>query len=755
MRIPARGAARGLTAVAVLALALTACGGTPATPTPFPTAATSSAPGPRVLVTGLEVPWGVAFLPDGAAMVDRAGVGAAVRVAPDGAVTPVGTVAGVVAQRRGRPARRRGLARVRHRPHDRTSYFTSAADNRVVRLRVAADGTVDGAAQQVLVSGIVKAGIHNGGAVTFGPDGLLYIGTGDAGRRDARAGPGRPRRQDPAGDRRRGPGAGQSVRHGRLQPRPPQRAGPRVRARRHALRRRVRAERVDEINRITAGGNYGWPEVEGAGKRPGFTDPLVTWPTADASPSGLAFAGGALYAAGLRGERLWRVPVTGPGVVGTPEALLTGEYGRLRAVAPTPDGTALWADDEQPRRPRRPGAGRRPDPGGPADPLISPIPGPGSQAARPGCHAACAPIAVDDLHRERGSRVSDGQNGNRLRRFGWKAFLLAAVAVAMVWLVVAQRARIAESLGLLARANWWWIGAAVVAQMVSMGALARQQRRLLGVGGTRISLAGVIATTYAGNAISVGLPLAGPAAATVFAMKRFVSLGAEPSVAGWALAVSGVFSSFALVAVVALGAVVSGSGLAVVSAAIGVLGGAVPLAVLLLSLRRPGPRRLVERLGTRLVETVQRVSGHPHGDPEEIVQEQLEEVTALEPDRPTLWIAALLAALNWLADAACLAFSILAVGGDVPWEGLLLAWAAGTAVASLGLTPGGLGVVEAALSSALIATGLVGSTAIAAVLVYRIVSLWLVLAAGGLTLLGLGGPKVIESDDRADPARSA
>ena len=77
----------------------------------------------------------------------------------------------------------------------------------------------------------------------------------------------------------------------------------------------------------------------------------------------------------------------------------------------------------------------------------------------------------------------------------------------------------------------------------------------------------------------------------------------------------------------------------------------------------------------------------------------------------------------------------------MPWEGLLLAWAAGTAVASLGLTPGGLGVVEAALSSALIATGLVGSTAIAAVLVYRIVSLWLVLAAGGLTLLGLGGPK--------------
>jgi uncharacterized protein (TIRG00374 family) len=341
--------------------------------------------------------------------------------------------------------------------------------------------------------------------------------------------------------------------------------------------------------------------------------------------------------------------------------------------------------------------------------------------------------------------VSDGQTGGGpLRRFGWKALVTAVVAVALVWLAVAQRARLMDSLGLLAHAHWWWVAAAVVAQAASMGALARQQRRLLGVGGTRLSLAGVLATTYAGNAISVGLPLAGPAAATLFAMRRFVALGAEASVAGWALAVSGVFSSFALVAVVALGAVVSGSGLAVVSAAIGVLGGAVPLGALLLSLRRPGPRRLVERLGTRLVEAAQKVSGHPEGDPEELVHEQLDEVTALDPTMRTLVVTAWLAVFNWLADAGCLALAILAVGGDVPWGGLLLAWAAGTAVASLGLTPGGLGVVEATLSSALIAAGMVGSTAIAAVLVYRMVSLWLVLAVGGLTLFGLGGPTVDE-----------
>jgi glucose/arabinose dehydrogenase len=341
VRIPARGAARGLTAVAVLALALTACGGTAATPTPFPTAATSSAPGPRVLVTGLEVPWGVAFLPDGAAMVTERESARLLRVAPDGAVTPVGTVAGVVAQGEG------GLLGVAVSPDfatDRTIVvaYTSAADNRVVRLRVAADGTVDGAAQQVLVSVIVKAGIHNGGAVTFGPDGLLYIGTGDAGRRAPAQ-----ERADPGGKILRVTADGA--------PAPGNPFGTAVFSLGH---RNVQGlafapdgtlyaaefgqNRFDEVNQITAGGNYGWPEVEGVGERAGFTDPLVTWSTDEASPSGLAYAGGALYAAGLRGERLWRVPVTGPGAVGTPEPLLTGEFGRLRAVAPAPDGAALW-----------------------------------------------------------------------------------------------------------------------------------------------------------------------------------------------------------------------------------------------------------------------------------------------------------------------------------------------------------------------------------------------------------------------------
>jgi glucose/arabinose dehydrogenase len=59
-----------------------------------------------------------------------------------------------------------------------------------------------------------------------------------------------------------------------------------------------------------------------------------------ASPSGIAVAGGSVFMAGLRGERLWQIPLLASGV-GKPRALLAGRYGRLRAVAAAPDGS-LW-----------------------------------------------------------------------------------------------------------------------------------------------------------------------------------------------------------------------------------------------------------------------------------------------------------------------------------------------------------------------------------------------------------------------------
>ena len=89
-------------------------------------------------------------------------------------------------------------------------------------------------------------------------------------------------------------------------------------------------------------------------------------------------------------------------------------------------------------------------------------------------------------------------------------------------------------------------------------------------------------------------------------------------------------------------------------------------------------------------------------------------------------IAFYLATINWMANITCLALAIVTVRSSVPWSGLILAWSVGVAAASFGITPGGLGLVEAALAGALVAAGVHAAQAVAAVLVYRLISFWLV-----------------------------
>jgi glucose/arabinose dehydrogenase len=97
----------------------------------------------------------------------------------------------------------------------------------------------------------------------------------------------------------------------------------------------------DELNRIDAGANYGWPLFEGiGGAAEGYTDPQATWGTDVASPSGLAYLDGALWMGALRGNRLWKIPVDDQ-TAGQPEAYFVGEYGRMRTVVAAPDGN-LW-----------------------------------------------------------------------------------------------------------------------------------------------------------------------------------------------------------------------------------------------------------------------------------------------------------------------------------------------------------------------------------------------------------------------------
>ncbi|WP_454197824.1 PQQ-dependent sugar dehydrogenase [Nocardia sp. Marseille-Q1738] len=289
---------------------------------------------PEQVAENIDVPWGLAFLPDGAALVAERDTGRILRLVPGRAPEQVYQVPGVAARGEGGLL---GLAVPPDYAETRYvyAYFTADADNRIVRFRL--DGQ-----PEVLVADIAKAGNHNGGRIAFGPDGMLYAGTGDAGQSRRSQDPASPNgkilRLTPEGRPAPGnPDPGSpvySLGHRNVQGLAWDRAG-------RLFAAEFGQDRFDEINLIEPGRNYGWPAVEGAGGTDrGYTDPLVTWTTAEASPSGIAIAADTLYAAALRGRRLWAVPLE-DGRSGTPRAELHDRYGRLRTVAVAPDG-ALW-----------------------------------------------------------------------------------------------------------------------------------------------------------------------------------------------------------------------------------------------------------------------------------------------------------------------------------------------------------------------------------------------------------------------------
>ncbi|WP_245649603.1 PQQ-dependent sugar dehydrogenase [Nocardia shimofusensis] len=282
----------------------------------------------------IDIPWGLGFLPDGAALVAERDTARILRIEQGRPPQEVYRVPGVVAEGEGGLL---GLALSPTHADDGYvyAYFTAADDNRIVRFRL------DGAPQPIF-TGIAKADNHNGGRIAFGPDGMLYAGTGDAEDPDLAQDPTSPNgkilRLTPEGS----PAPGNpttdspvySLGHRNVQGLAWDSAG-------RLFAAEFGQNLFDEINRIEPGRNYGWPAVQGGGGADdGYTDPLLIWTPSEASPSGIAITRDTLYVAALRGKRLWTAPLSA-GTTGEPRAVLDGTYGRVRTVTVAPDG-ALW-----------------------------------------------------------------------------------------------------------------------------------------------------------------------------------------------------------------------------------------------------------------------------------------------------------------------------------------------------------------------------------------------------------------------------
>jgi len=295
--------------------------------------------GTSTIATGLTSPWGLAFLPDGTALVSERDTALVKRIRPGAAkaVRTVGRIPGVTPYGEG------GLLGIAVPPGPQPrwvyAYFTTEADNRIVRF--AWNGTRLGRSQVVL-AGIPRGMFHNGGRLVFGSDGMLYASTGDttnsALSQDLGSLGGKVLRMTPTGKRPRGNPFPDSLvwtfGHRNVQGLA---FGPGGRL----FATEFGQQTVDELNVLRPGRNYGWPIHEGASGDPGFVDPIAQWsPTSTASPSGVAIAGSSAYVATLAGQRLFRVPLTGAGAR-TPIAMRLGDLGRLRTVSRAPDGS-LW-----------------------------------------------------------------------------------------------------------------------------------------------------------------------------------------------------------------------------------------------------------------------------------------------------------------------------------------------------------------------------------------------------------------------------
>jgi glucose/arabinose dehydrogenase len=286
---------------------------------------------PNVVADHLSIPWGITLLPDGSALVGERSTGRIVDVQPTKApVSEVMTISGLDTSGDGGLL---GLAVSPSYSEDGLvfAYITTRSDNRVVKF------TLGGTPQPVL-TGIPKGSVDNGGRIGFGPDGDLYVGTGDAGNPNAAVDPaslaGKILRIDVFGQPAEGnPDPQSAVYASGFQ----DVTGLCWDSRKHLYATDLSSSGAGELNLVTAGRDYGWPS-----DARGSVDPIVSWPAGKAGPGGCAAMGYGVFVGMLSGQTVAAISM---GLEGKPngdqQGMLTNQYGRLRSVLAAPDG-ALW-----------------------------------------------------------------------------------------------------------------------------------------------------------------------------------------------------------------------------------------------------------------------------------------------------------------------------------------------------------------------------------------------------------------------------
>lgn len=314
---------------------------------------------------------------------------------------------------------------------------------------------------------------------------------------------------------------------------------------------------------------------------------------------------------------------------------------------------------------------------------------------------------------------------NSRRKLKWiVGVLLVVVLTVEVILIWPELSSSVRDLGDL---KWLWVAAAIVASMAEMSSFARVQRALLSAAGVRVTQRQSLSVALAANSMSVTLP-GGPVLATTFTYRRMRVWGAPPVVATWQLVMAGVLQAAGLALLGLIGALLVGATSNPFSLIFSI--GALVLIVVLIQYAASNPGSL-DSIGLIVLRGVNRMRKKPDRSGAGAWKKIVDQIGAVQLDRPHAARAFGWSLFNWLCDGACLMFAAYAVGGHPSIAGIAVAYAAGTAASrAIPLLPAGLGVMDAVLVPALTASGMSGAEALSAVVVYRLISFVLVAVVG-------------------------
>jgi uncharacterized protein (TIRG00374 family) len=341
--------------------------------------------------------------------------------------------------------------------------------------------------------------------------------------------------------------------------------------------------------------------------------------------------------------------------------------------------------------------------------------------------------AVPSEPPDAGRPASQWRRIRHVVRRAWPVIRIAVgfglVAIAL-WVVSSKSSELSGFSTIFKTFDWWWVAPAIVAEIGSYVCFTAMQYELLIAGHLRPPWRPLLKLSFASQAITNSLPV-GNAVASVYGFRWFRRFGADNTLAAWAMAGTFVAASvsLSLVAILGLGfAAEEGASLDLVPVLIGTFVIMLGIGSLFVYER---PLHAVVAGGLRLSVALTR---RPRGDTTQQIQHIMDWMTAVRLSWTQIGRIVAWGTVNWLLDCAVFAMMFTAMDAPIPWKGLLLAYGAGQLAATLPITPGGLGVVEGSITVALVAFGGSEASTAYAVLLYRVISFWMILLIGWLLI---------------------